>query len=161
MADSFHTLYKWTREAREKLFRYSEGMGPADYTHETPEMGWNSVRKTHLHVAECYWIWLAKFLGDECPDLSPELYPDVAAVRRVFAGVDELVDRFFVRFADQMETPVTGTVSWQKEPLVVTPLWLLSHTITHEFHHKGQITFLGRQLGHIPPDTDLLLPTES
>ena len=33
-----------------------------------------------------------------------------------------------------------------KEPLSTTPLWLLTHTETHEFHHKGQIVSMARHL---------------
>ncbi|MFP3360862.1 DinB family protein, partial [Planococcus sp. SIMBA_143] len=36
--------------------------------------------------------------------------------------------------------------------------WLYTHTATHEFHHKGQIVKIGRKLGYIPPDTDLIEP---
>ncbi|MCU5378655.1 hypothetical protein OCA08_16075 [Bacillus cereus] len=43
----------------------------------------------------------------------------------------------------------------KKEPWSTTPLWLLTHTETHEFHHKGQIVSMARHLGYNPPDTDL------
>ena len=35
-----------------------------------------------------------------------------------------------------------------KEPWSITPLWLLTHTETHEFHHKGQIVSVARHLGY-------------
>lgn len=161
MAESYQTLYQWVRATREPLFRYCEAMDPSDYRSEAPDQGWGSIRNTHLHVADCYWFWLAGFLGDERPDLTFEAYPDVASMRQAFAKVDQLVERFLARFEGQMDAPISGKVRWQPEPLVVTPRWLLSHTITHEFHHKGQIALLGRLRGHIAPDTDLVLPTLS
>jgi uncharacterized damage-inducible protein DinB len=159
MDDGFRTLYAWVRETREILFSYCDAMDLADYTYGAPDMGWNSMRNTHVHVAGCYWFWLARVLGEERPALEPELYPDVTAVRTAFAAVDDLVERFLTRYAGEMDAPVTRKVTWQEEPLVITPRWLISHVITHEFHHKGQITFLGRMRGHIAPDTDLVLPT--
>ncbi|HEO8418505.1 TPA: hypothetical protein VBX77_000466 [Yersinia enterocolitica] len=30
------------------------------------------------------------------------------------------------------------------------------HSITHEFHHKGQIVAMLRSLGYIPKNTDIL-----
>nr|WP_242021046.1 DinB family protein [Cytobacillus oceanisediminis] len=30
------------------------------------------------------------------------------------------------------------------------------HTVTHEYHHKGQIMAMSRQLGYEPPNTDVL-----
>lgn len=90
--------------------------------------------------------------------LLPADHPDMASVRRSFEEVDRLVGRFFDRYRDAGEARVTGRVGWQNEPLTVTPLWLFSHTVTHEFHHKGQVVTLGRRLGFPPADTDLVLP---
>lgn len=38
----------------------------------------------------------------------------------------------------------------------MTPRQLLFHTVTHEFHHKGQVMAMMRQLGMEPPNTDVL-----
>ena len=43
-----------------------------------------------------------------------------------------------------------------KEPWSTTRIWLLTHTETHEFHHKGQIASMARHLGYVPPNTDLI-----
>ncbi len=53
------------------------------------------------------------------------------------------------------ETRIEGQFSGEK--FVATPLWLFTHTMTHEFHHKGQIATMGRMKGHIPPDLDLIM----
>ena len=33
---------------------------------------------------------------------------------------------------------------------------LLMHVITHEFHQKGQLVAMARQMGYEPPNTDVL-----
>lgn len=38
-----------------------------------------------------------------------------------------------------------------------TPRQLLIHSITHEFHHKGQIVAMLRLLNHTPENTDILV----
>lgn len=38
----------------------------------------------------------------------------------------------------------------------MTPRKLFMHTVTHEYHHKGQIMAMDRQLGYEPPNTDVL-----
>jgi uncharacterized damage-inducible protein DinB len=38
------------------------------------------------------------------------------------------------------------------------PRWLFTQAVTHEFHHKGQIVTIARQLGYQPVETDLVTP---
>jgi len=85
----------------------------------------------------------------------------VAAIRRAYDRADHHMERFLARFELALDEPVSGRVRWMPDPLVVTPRWLFTHTVTHEFHHKGQVVSLGRRLGYPPPETDLVLPNLS
>jgi uncharacterized damage-inducible protein DinB len=38
----------------------------------------------------------------------------------------------------------------------LTALELITHVITHEFHHKGQVMTMARLSGFTPPDADIL-----
>lgn len=76
-------------------------------------------------------------------------------VRTRFKLVDATVQRFLDEYNDRWLENIANEVKWQKEPWSTTPLWLLTHTETHEFHHKGQIVSMARHLGYNPPDTDL------
>ncbi|MCP3027145.1 DinB family protein [Halobacillus sp. A5] len=77
-------------------------------------------------------------------------------------GVFLLILKFAAQFLDEYEeapeTKIKGTVSWQENEIELSVLWLMTHTITHEFHHKGQIVSIARRLGYEPVDTDLVLP---
>lgn len=159
MSQPLPQLYEWVRQTREVLFTYCESLPAELYVTTHPGFGHGSIRATHLHVADCYDHWLANFgLREGRSRYKPEDYPDLAAVRRAFAAADATVQRFLARYGASLDESVTNSVRWQPEPLTVPALWLLSHSITHEFHHKGQIASLGRILGHPAPDTDLLLP---
>jgi uncharacterized damage-inducible protein DinB len=66
---------------------------------------------------------------------------------------------------DVVEEALTGpgglerVATWRDRRLSLR--YLLLHPVTHEFHHKGQVTSLGRILGHPVPDgtdLDLALP---
>jgi uncharacterized damage-inducible protein DinB len=48
------------------------------------------------------------------------------------------------------------TITIKDGPERVDGFKLFTHTITHEFHHKGQILTLSRQLGYTPVDTDIM-----
>ena len=77
---------------------------------------------------------------------------------RVFAQTDAMVEGFLSEFANSLDKPFTCPHPSFPDGLTVTSRWLFTHTVTHEFHHKGQITDICRHLGHPTPDTDLIIP---
>ena len=87
---------------------------------------------------------------------DPAATPDVEAVRQLFRGVDELVTAYCARVESTGQLPAKLTVPGRPAPLILTPLALFTHVITHEFHHKGQLLSMSRQLGYQPVDTDII-----
>ncbi|HEX7064091.1 MAG TPA: DinB family protein [Bacillales bacterium] len=155
--DVFVNQYDWIQRTRELLFRYCETLAPADYIKELEAFGGDSIRSLHVHVADCYRVWLGnRALGKPLPKIKLESVNNVQEMREVFKKTDSLVEEFLNAFKDKWEQTVQ--VVWEEERVEFTGLWLFTHTVTHEFHHKGQIVKMGRQLGYIPPDTDLIEP---
>ncbi|MFD2924139.1 DinB family protein [Halobacillus naozhouensis] len=151
--------YNWIRCTREKLFHYCETITPEDYTCELDQFGWGSIRNLHVHVAECYQSWLGNFGLEKGLSLAtPDLVSNVGEMRRIFEKVDRLVIEFLEKFEGQWNLGISGSVPWHDEEEELTPLWLYTHAATHEFHHKGQIVAMSRQLGYTPDDTDLIEP---
>ncbi|MBF8377349.1 DinB family protein [Alicyclobacillus mali] len=154
--------YEWIRATRETLFVFLEQI-PARHLHTAlPGFGSGSIIRTHIHVADCYLYWLGRFgLGQNDFVFASEeeiIGSDVKRVRKRFDLVNETVERFVQVHDGQWDWTICCDVRWQEEPVKTTPLWLLTHAVTHEFHHKGQIVAMARHLGHVPPDTDLVLP---
>uniref|UniRef100_A9U816 Predicted protein n=1 Tax=Physcomitrium patens TaxID=3218 RepID=A9U816_PHYPA len=81
---------------------------------------------------------------------------DVKFVRERFTEADKVVQRFINEYRDRWNEPIKQDESWRGYPKAPTPLLLLTHTETHEFHHKGQIVSMARQLGCPPPADDRL-----
>jgi len=150
-------VYRWVGETRKGLADYCASLPPEAYAAQRQDFGWGSIRNVHVHIADCYRFWLAETArGLKTERFEAADCPDAASVARLFEKVDELVAQFCATFAgDALGRTVNLKVRWQDSPFVVTPLWLLTHTFTHEFHHKGQIVALGRILGYPPPETDL------
>lgn len=151
--------YQLIRDTRQTLFSFLETIAAADLHRPVAGFGSGSIIETHIHVADCYLFWLGKFALQQseftfATDEACER-ANVADVRARFDRVDTVVDMFMNTFDGRWDDTVQNYVRWQAEPLTVTPLWLLTHTETHEFHHKGQIVSMARQLGYVPPDTDL------
>ncbi|WP_067624279.1 DinB family protein [Alicyclobacillus acidiphilus] len=160
MFDVFKQQYTLIRSTREVLFEFLEQIPVQDLHANVPGFGTGSIIKTHIHVADCYRYWLGSFAaGQKRADFSfatdSEIErADVQQVRDRFELANDAVDRFLDTFSSRLLEPITNEVKWQKE-WSTTPLWLLTHTETHEFHHKGQIVSMARHLGYEPPDTDL------
>lgn len=157
----FNEQYELVKHTRELLFRYCETLNTDDYTKEIEGFGWGSVRNLHVHIAECYQNWLGKFgLNENMTPVEPEQIGNVSEMRSVFKQVDQLVVRFLNEFEGRYAEKLERAVPWQEDNVELSVLWLFTHTLTHEFHHKGQMVTMGRQLGYIPTDTDLILPEE-
>lgn len=154
--------YDWIRSARQNMFAFLEELPPQLLHQEVPEFGRGTIIRTHLHVVDCYQFWLGSFAFkkiNEHRDI-PAVYEidraDVRFIRERFAEVDELVPRFLNEYRDRWSEPIEQDESWQGYPKAATPLLLLTHTETHEFHHKGQIVSMARHLGYPPPADDRL-----
>lgn len=80
---------------------------------------------------------------------------DIQQLRHRFMLADEAVDRFLDTFDSRWFDNISNEVKWQDTPWSTTPLWRLTHTETHEFHHKGQIVSMARHLGYEPPNADV------
>ncbi|MBM7552104.1 putative damage-inducible protein DinB [Thalassobacillus pellis] len=151
--------YKLIKDTRESLFQFCDQIQAQDYVKEIEGFGWGSIRNLHVHVAECYHSWLGKFgLKESAQMVDLNKVGNAKEMRKLFKEVDELVFRFLDTYEGRFDQKISGKVSWQEEEEQLTPLWLFTHTMTHEFHHKGQIVSRARQLGYTPTDTDLIPP---
>jgi uncharacterized damage-inducible protein DinB len=133
-------------------------MTSTDYLQELESFGGDSIRNLHVHVAYCYRLWLGnRALGKSFPAITEESVNNVRDMREVFKETDDLVHEFLEKFQDKWNHTIHVTFR-DGESAEFTALWLFTHTVTHEFHHKGQIVKIGRQLRYTPPDTDLVEP---
>ncbi|WP_404447713.1 DinB family protein [Sutcliffiella horikoshii] len=155
----FQSQYDWIRRTREPLFTYCEGMSHADYVKEMEAFGGDSIRNLHVHIATCYHFWLGTHgLGKTIAKTDPQDIKTVQDMRELFHKTDEIVEGFLRKYEGNWDHIIPYTLKSSGETLDFSALWLFTHTITHEFNHKGQMVKIGRQLGYIPPDTDLIAP---
>lgn len=101
MNQDLRSLYTWVRRTREVLFDYTQHLPLEIYTLERPDFGFGSIRNLHAHVADCYLWWV----GQAGLDLDPRLIPDTAAMRGLFAQVDQVVGEALGRFSDLDQVP--------------------------------------------------------
>lgn len=116
-----------------------------------------SISDLLVHVTHVYTFWLGKFsLKKDVVFADPDKINNLKSLQQLYENVNDLVAEF-LKFINQ--TPVSGIEGEAGTPVRIiarSPFEIFTHTITHEFHHKGQILIMGRQLGVVPPDTDII-----
>jgi uncharacterized damage-inducible protein DinB len=157
MNKAFLAQYELVRGARAALLDYCATLTPADFTAPVLLFNHSSMRDLLVHVAGAYQVWLGEVgLQQALERPVAEAVPDVAAVRALFAGVDALLADFCQHYAARWQEPMAFDFQRQSVVLTLAPLQLFTHVVTHEFHHKGQVLSMSRQLGYTPVDTDII-----
>jgi uncharacterized damage-inducible protein DinB len=121
-----------------------------------------SIFGTLLHMAGAEWIWLERWQGhspagpnawdlwkvENCPDLIKlsERWQEVIDRRNAFlAGLDE----------SRLSGPSPFTLlSGASDSMRLIDQ--MQHVVNHATLHRGQVVGMIRQLGNVPPATDLL-----
>lgn len=148
--------YEEIKSARQVLLTYCEMVSPEDFVRQGPGFGkGGSIRHLLVHIIHCYEHWIARqTLQLDRNYCVADAIETVDACRMVFLEIDDVMNRFF----DEWGNRPTGQFSMMinNKQQAVSGLKLFTHTITHEFHHKGQILTLSRMLGYTPVDTDVM-----
>lgn len=155
------TEYEWVKQTRQILLDQCKELSENEFTKELG-FGFQSIRDSLVHMAGCYHAWLGSFVLSETT--SPLLTKEAISVMKIediriyFLQADEYVEAVFNTFNGKFDEPIEKELSWKAGNGGVrkTPHQLLIHSITHEYHHKGQIVAMLRLLGYIPKNTDIL-----
>ncbi|MCC3152747.1 DinB family protein [Hymenobacter sp. BT770] len=157
MHNAFYQQYHLVQGARAALLDYCAKLRPEHLVAPVAAFNQSSVRDLLVHVAGAYHVWLGQVsMQRPARRLLPSEVPDVAALRRLYGEVDALVADFVQHFAGRWLETAEFSFPGRPAPLQLSPMELFTHVITHEFHHKGQVLSMGRQLGYAPVDTDVI-----
>jgi len=149
------TQYELLRGSRMVMLDFIKRELPGQLTEPIASFNGSNVRYLLIHTANTYKHWLGNFgMRMELPFIDDKNISDMDAVISLYAETDKMVDEFLGRFERSLEQPLINQLRGNK--LLLTPLQLFTHVLTHEFHHKGQIMTMCRLLGHTPPDTDII-----
>ncbi|WP_448699191.1 DinB family protein [Mucilaginibacter sp. AW1-3] len=156
-ADLLNQQYELLKGSRQVLFDYCEKLSIEEFTKEMPQFGHGSIRNLFTHIADVYIHWLQNFaLSRLTPYPDPSDIKQMSDVHRIFTQADQCVEDFIKHFGADVNKEITAPIPQGNKTLTTTPLTLFSHVLTHEFHHKGQILSMSRQLGYTPVDTDMI-----
>jgi uncharacterized damage-inducible protein DinB len=148
--------YQFVISSREAVFAYLETLRQEDLLMRLPSFNNESIGSQMIHNANTYISWLINYARQQQrPFFTQEDHKNLESIRSTFEQVNLSVNDFLHHFTDGLDKPIT-LLKKEGFNLTTTPLQLFTHVITHEFHHKGQIVNMSRQLGYTPVDTDVI-----
>jgi uncharacterized damage-inducible protein DinB len=110
-----------------------------------------------VHVANVYRFWLGHFPQlNDTPFTTSNSIDTVKEMRLLYNDIDSLVNNFLKSSLEMSDKTFTNKVPNRGQQFTFSALKLFTHVITHEFHHKGQLLSMSRQLGYTPVDTDII-----
>ena len=143
------TMIEYHYWARDRLLNAVETLSPDQFNKDLGS-SFKSVRETMVHTYAAEWAWYSRWQGKSVTALlTSEAFPDVPAIRRAWAELEQNVRRFIDDLGDNVDrvfdyTLLSGAAG-------STPFWqMLQHVVNHASYHRGQVTTMLRQLGAAP-----------
>lgn len=154
--ETLRALLDYHYSRREQVYAFIATLTPEEFTRDM-QAGWKNIRSTLMHCLEAEVFWMEHGLQKrDRPDWDFRLYPDIAAVRQkaaaVRAGTEALVQRLTEE--DLVREASIRFSSGTEFSYSIGRCFL--HVITHDTHHRGQVMLMARQMGHTPPEIDLM-----
>jgi uncharacterized damage-inducible protein DinB len=129
-----------------KLLDHCAVFTDAELHRELPGFGFPTLQLQLHHIigAQDYWIQVA--LGRMFEDV-PERYPTLEALQAYRTQVAEMTNDYLRGASDEeLNTPRTMTV-WGGAQHELMPARVFLRTLTHVYHHHGQVLAMCRILG--------------
>lgn len=119
-----------------------------------PYPGVRSIRDLLVHMMHTDRFWIEHVVeGGEDPRVDYAAFPSPDEVERAFRPVRERTVAWLASLGESARTE-TRRIRWEPHQLSLEAIaW---HLITHDFHHKGQVTTRLAMLGVKVPDLDII-----
>jgi uncharacterized damage-inducible protein DinB len=155
--DDARTLFAYDDWANGRVVEALERL-TAEQSGKAIASSFPSLRETVAHIVQAEWFWLHRWLGEN-PTKSPAWAPGTPLdeVRHVLAGVQSDRGALLDRLTDE----ALGEPAPYRDPRGGEHHQRLGdqmrHVVNHSTYHRGQAATQLRQLGEVPPGTDLIL----
>jgi uncharacterized damage-inducible protein DinB len=143
------TLLDYNYWARDRVF---DALDPLTPEQAMRDLGGSfaSVHDTVTHIYSAELVWFGRWNGESPTLLTGAAFPDLAAVRRAWAGHEAKMRAFVSDLGDAGVDRVFEFKMFSGQP-TAAPFWqMLQHVVNHGTYHRGQITTKLRQLGAQP-----------
>jgi len=140
-------IHERTHRNLKSFLAHARTLDPEAVDREMPDFGGASVRLALHHAigAEKYWIGVLQ--GRVDADEDAHLYPTIESLEgyreATFAATQEYVRNASV---EELNTP-RPIETWHSKEEVLHPGHVVMRTITHIYHHQGQVAAMCRIFG--------------
>ena len=149
-------LIAYTIWADRTVLAELESVRSEDLTRDTGT-SFGSVLGTMVHILGSEQLWLSRFLGNplgRVPNVDD--FPTLEALKVSYEDFWPQMEFFLASLAEeQLDEDFTWT-NLAGEMHTAAFRHVLLHFVNHATYHRGQVVSLLRQLGYIPPHTDLV-----
>jgi uncharacterized damage-inducible protein DinB len=137
--------------ARDRMFDALERLSPEEYVADRRN-SFRSIRDTVVHLYSAEWSWHSRWRGHSpSAHLSPEDFPDVAAVRSAWRELEPQVRTLVGGLGPVERERVFDYLALNGTPQQSVFWHMVQHVVNHATYHRGQITTMLRQAGAEPP----------
>lgn len=160
-AEALRRLYRYNTWATERILDTATSL-TSEQLLAPGGAGHGSIRDTLVHLIGTHRGWLSWWDGSLSAEaaynrrLDAAEYPDVAALRRVWAEVAQQTEAFVAGLKDEDPERLYGfdLPNGQRWEM---PLWgMMQHVVNHGTQHRAEVAAMLTGFGHSPGDLDLL-----
>lgn len=130
-----------------KLLQHCGTLTVGELDHELPGFGYPTVRlQLHHEIgAEKYWIGVLQ--GEILIDDEADAFPDAASLAVWREAVHAATDRYLQTASPAELNTARPMRTWRGDVVALTPARVVLRTVTHLYHHQGQLVAMCRLLG--------------
>ena len=162
MLETLRAMYGYNRWATERLLDASANLTREQWL-APGNAGRGSVRDTLVHAISAQRSWLGWWDGSVPADqrtrlrLDPTEFPDLAAVRAIWATVD-LATRTFLDGLTDADLNRVYSHTLPDGRVFRLPLWqLMAHVANHGTQHRSEVAAMLTGFDRSPGDLDMLI----
>lgn len=155
--DEIRELYAYNAWAMQRMLDCTAQLNEEELHRDLGD-SFGSVRDTLVHIVGAEWVWLMRWQGGS-PTAIPNTKASLSHAEIVswWKQINEEREAYLVSLPAEALDRVVGYTNFAGVYFAF-PLWqMLRHVVNHSSYHRGQVTTLLKQLGHIPAATDMIL----
>jgi uncharacterized damage-inducible protein DinB len=155
-ASDVRGLFDYTEWAHRRILDTVRTLSGEQYTRVLVS-SYPTIRETLSHMVFAEWLWLQRLNGSS-PTARPDWAtdPPLATLESILASVAAERRKFLDALDDAALDRPLGYSTMNGQSFTNRLGDILLHVVNHASYHRGQVVTMIRQVGGVPPNTDLI-----
>jgi len=146
-------VHERTHRNLESYLAHARTLDPGVIDREMPEFNGASVRLQLHHVIGTEKYWIGVLHGRIDADEDAHLYPTIESLEAYREATSAATEEYLRSASVEELNTARPMTTWRGEELMLYPGHVVMRTITHIYHHQGQVASMFRILGSPIPRT--------